>query len=215
MITDIKEELFKSVVELNMEKTIDLCKVALEHGIEAKGILEVLLKGLDEIGKRYERSEYFIPELIAAGELMKEALEILKPHLASKEPGAKRVKMVIGTVEGDIHDIGKNLVITLLLPLGLEIIDLGVDVPAEKFIEAVKIHKPKILGLSALLTTTMPQMKKVIETLKKENLRDTVKVIVGGRPVTPEFAREIGADAYGEDGFSAREIISKWIMEDL
>ncbi|MEM2352182.1 MAG: corrinoid protein [Thermoproteota archaeon] len=205
------EELLRSIIELDMNKVISFSKRALEQGIEAKEVLEVLLKGLDEVGRRYESGEYFLPDLIAAGEIMKEALEILKPHLVSREPSAKKVRMVIGTVAGDIHDIGKNLVITLLLPLGLEVIDLGVDVPAKKFVEAVKTYKPKILGLSALLTTTMPQMKKVIEALIREKIRDAVKIIVGGRPVTPEFAREIGADAYGEDGFSAREIIGKWI----
>lgn len=211
---EIEKELFDSVVELNMDKVASLCKAALEQGIDAERIFNGLTRGLDEVGRKYEKNEYFLAELIAAGELMKTATEILKPHLAVKELSLKRAKMIIGTVEGDIHDIGKNLVIAVVSTLGLDIIDLGVDVPAEKFVEAVKTFKPEILGLSALLTTTMPQMKRVVEALKKERLRDTVKIIVGGRPITQKFAEEIGADAYAKDAFDAREAISKWIFSN-
>jgi corrinoid protein of di/trimethylamine methyltransferase len=208
---DIEKELFESFIELNEERVLKCCKEALEKGIDAERILNILTRALEEIGRRYERGEYFLAELIASGEIMKKATEILRPSLAKEISSMKKVRMVIGTVEGDIHDIGKNLVITIVSSLGIDIIDLGVDVPAEKFVEAVDKFKPKIVGMSALLTTTMNQMKNVIEALKKAGLRDKVKVIVGGRPVTEEFAKEICADAYGEDAFAARKIISEWI----
>lgn len=208
---DIEKELFESFIELSEERVLKCCKEALEKGIDAERILNILTRALEEIGRRYERGEYFLAELIASGEIMKKATEILRPSLAKEILSMKKVRMVIGTVEGDIHDIGKNLVITIVSSLGIDIIDLGIDVPAEKFVEAVDKFKPKIVGMSALLTTTMNQMKNVIEALKKAGLRDKVKVIVGGRPVTEEFAKEIGADAYGEDAFAARKIISEWI----
>jgi len=208
---DIEKELFESFIELSEERVLKCCKEALEKGIDAERILNILTRTLEEIGRRYERGEYFLAELIASGEIMKKATEILRPSLAKEISSMKKVRMVIGTVEGDIHDIGKNLVITIVSSLGIDIIDLGVDVPAEKFVEAVDKFKPKIVGMSALLTTTMNQMKNIIEALKKAGLRDKVKVIVGGRPVTEEFAKEIGADAYGEDAFAARKIISEWM----
>lgn len=208
---DVRREIVQHVVELNLDKTMDLCRVALEKGFGAEEVLNSLIDGLNEVGRRYERKEYFLAELIAAGELMKAATQIIKSHITVKEIQSRRTRMVIGTVEGDIHDIGKNLVIMIVSTLGLDVIDLGVDVPAERFVEAVKWHKPEILGMSALLTTTMPQMKKVIELLKKTGLRKTVKIIIGGRPITQEFATEIGADAYAEDPFKAREIINGWL----
>jgi methylmalonyl-CoA mutase cobalamin-binding domain/chain len=198
---DIEKELFESFIELSEERVLKCCKEALEKGIDAERILNILTRTLEEIGRRYERGEYFLAELIASGEIMKKATEILRPSLAKEISSMKKVRMVIGTVEGDIHDIGKNLVITIVSSLGIDIIDLGVDVPAEKFVEAVDKFKPKIVGMSALLTTTMNQMKNIIEALKKAGLRDKVKVIVGGRPVTEESAKEIGANAYGEGCF--------------
>jgi len=210
---DIEKELFESFVELKEDAVLEYCKKALEMKIEVERILNILTRALEEIGRRYEEGEYFLAELIASGEIMKKVTEILRPKLAEESRSLKKARMVIGTVEGDIHDIGKNLVITIVSSLGIEIVDLGVDVPAKKFVEAVSKFKPKIVGISALLTTTMHQMKKIIEELEKAGLRDKVKIIVGGRPVTQEFAKEIGADAYGEDAFAARKIVSKWISE--
>lgn len=207
----VEKELFESFIELNEEKVLKCCKEALERGINPERVLNILTRALEEIGRKYENGEYFLAELIASGEIMKKATGILKPSLAKEVSGLKKVRMVIGTVEGDIHDIGKNLVITIVSSLGIDIIDLGIDVPAEKFVEAVDKFKPKIVGMSALLTTTMHQMKNVIEALRKAGLRDKIKIIVGGRPVTEEFAEEIGADAYGEDAFAARKIINEWI----
>jgi methylmalonyl-CoA mutase cobalamin-binding domain/chain len=207
---DLKKEIIRSITELDLNNTVNLCKAALEKGFVME-TLNSLTEGMDEIGRRYENGEYFLAELMAAGELMKVVIQMIKPYIIESGVQLGRARMIIGTVEGDIHDIGKNLVITIVSALGLDIIDLGVDVPAERFINSVKQYKPEILGMSALLTTTMPQMRRVIELLEKTGLRDTVKVIIGGRPVTREFAAEIGADAYAEDAFKARKVIIEWL----
>ena len=163
------------------------------------GILinDVMIPAMNEVGKLYEEQEYFVPELLLAGRAMKGALEQIRPLLA--EAGTQPTgRVVIGTVQGDLHDIGKNLVISMLEGAGFEVTDLGVDVPPEKFIDAVRTKSPDILCLSALLTVTMPAMKTTIDALANAGVRHSVKILVGGAPVTREFAKQIGADGYGE-----------------
>lgn len=181
-------------------------KEALDSGVDPLKIVNALSEALEEVGRKYESKEYFLSDLIMAGVLATEATKMLEPHLV--KTGRKTLgKVVIGTVKGDIHDIGKNIVIMMLYANGFEVVDLGVDVQAERFAEAVKKENPEVLGLSALLTSTIHEMRNVIDTLKKEGVRDRVKVIVGGRPVTREFAKEIGADGYGGDAVEAvREV---------
>ena len=178
-------------------------QAALDAGIGADDILQKgLIAGMDIIGEKMESGEMFIPEVLMAGQAMANSVEVLKPLLA--EGGASSAgKIVIGTVKGDLHDIGKNLVVMMLESAGFEVIDLGVDVEPEIFIEAVRDNKPDILGLSALLTTTMPWMKKSVEVINESGLRDSVKILVGGAPVNQAFADEIGADAYAADAGSA------------
>jgi len=161
------------------------------------------------VGNKYEKGECFLPDLIMAGETMKEGLSILKPYLESTRNNSQTGKILIGTVKGDIHDIGKNIVVSLLSGAGFKVYDLGVDVSAEIFVEQVRKNKPDIVAMSALLTTTMPEMKNVIKSLKKSELRDKVKVIVGGAPVSDSFAMEIGADAYAKDAFRGVEICKR------
>jgi corrinoid protein of di/trimethylamine methyltransferase len=166
------------------------------------------------VGTKYEEGDLFIVDLMMAASSMKAAVELLEPHISTEMKEKTSVgKVLIGTVEGDVHDIGKTIVATLLTANGFEVIDLGNEVPTSKFIEKVNELKPDIVGMSALLTTTMLKMKEVIETLEKSNLRDRVKVLVGGAPVTQEFALKIGADAYGKDAEKAvklaRELVSK------
>lgn len=161
-----------------------------------------MTKAMEEVGRRFENHQAFVPELLLAGRAMKGALEVLKPHLsggASSHIG----KIVIGTVKGDLHDIGKNLVASMMEGCGFEVINLGIDISSEKFIQAVKEHKPDILCMSALLTTTMSYMEEVIEALKTAGIRDQVKVMVGGAPVSESFARQIGADGYTENANAA------------
>ncbi|NWF53912.1 MAG: corrinoid protein [Syntrophaceae bacterium] len=184
----------------------------LAKGIQAEEVLKRgMLSAMEVINERFKSGEAFIPEVLLSARAMNEALKVLQPHLAGAEGGEKG-KILIGTVKGDLHDIGKNLVITMLKGVGFETVDLGIDVPAADFIKAVEEHKPRILGLSALLTTTMPQMKAVIDGLKQKGIRDRVKVMVGGAPVNEKFARDIGADGYAPDGAEAVNLARKLLQ---
>lgn len=183
----------------------NLVAQALEEGLAAKDILENgLLAGMSVVGEKFKANEVYVPEVLVAARAMKQGVAILRPHLISEdvEPAGK---VVIGTVAGDMHDIGKNLVAMMLEGKGLEVIDLGVDVASEDFINTAIEQGCKIICLSALLTTTMPNMKAVIDLAKEKGIRDDVKIMVGGAPVTQAFADEIGADAYTVDAASAAE----------
>lgn len=185
---------------------------ALNLGADAAEIVAAMRRGLDEVGERYERGEYFLSELIMAGIIATEIANILKPHL---ETSAKihAGKVVIGTVKGDLHDIGKNIVVAMLSSMGFATIDLGIDVSAESFLEAAKLEKPDIVAMSCLLTVALDEMRRTIEKLDEAGLRRKLKVIVGGRPVSPEFAKEIGADAYGRDAIEAVRIAKDLVEE--
>lgn len=210
---EILARLRDAIVNLDYEGIRDVAKEAIEAGLSPyEAIMEGMAKGMDIVGQKYEQGEYFLAELIMAGETMKEGLSVLEPYMKKGE--IKHIgKVVIGTVEGDLHDIGKNIVITLLTASGFEVVDLGVDVSAEKFVEAVRKHKPDIVAMSALLTTTMVNMEKVVKALEEAGLRDKVKIIVGGAPLTEEFAKQIGADAYGRDAVVGVEICRRWVSE--
>lgn len=185
------------------EKLKELVQSALNTGIPANEILQKgLIAGMDIVGEKMENGDMFIPEVLMAAQAMGISLEILKPLLAEGEASSAG-KVVIGTVKGDLHDIGKNLVIMMMESAGFEVIDLGVDVEPEKFVEAIKENKPNIVGLSALLTTTMPMMKKSVDCIAKAGLRDTLKILIGGAPVNQAFADEIGADGYAPDAGAA------------
>ena len=185
---------------------------ALNQGLSASEILnDALISGMGIIGKKFKNNEVYVPEVLIAARAMHTGLNILKPILA--ETGIEPLgKVVLGTVKGDLHDIGKNLVGMMMIGAGLDVIDVGVDASAEKFVEAVKLHNPKVVALSALLTTTMPQQKVVIEALKAAGLRDNLKIMVGGAPVTHNYAKEIGADAYTADAASAAEVAKQFIV---
>ncbi|HZR21626.1 MAG TPA: corrinoid protein [Verrucomicrobiae bacterium] len=161
-----------------------------------------LVPAMDEVGRRFECNDYFVPELLISARAMKAALELIRPLLKAR--GTKALaRIAIGTVKGDLHDIGKNLVASLLEGGGFEVIDLGVNVPPEKFVASIKEHEATIIAMSALLTTTMPAMRATIEALKQAGLRDRVKVLVGGAPITQKYADEIGADGYSENAVGA------------
>jgi len=179
---------------------------ALSLGLSAQTILdEGLVTAMDIVGKRFKANEIYVPEVLVAARAMHVGMDVLKPLFVKQ--GVKKIgKIVIGTASGDLHDIGKNLVAVMMEGAGFEVIDLGVDISPEKFVDAVRKEKPTFLGMSALLTTTMLSMPKVIDALKEAGLRDNVKVIVGGAPVSHEFAKEIGADGYADDARSAVEI---------
>ncbi|TET09374.1 hypothetical protein E3J84_05165 [Candidatus Aerophobetes bacterium] len=207
------EKMSQSVLQGEIEEAGKLAKKALEMQINPIAVIDKgYAKGMDEVSRLYQAGEYFLPELVAAGEAMKAALKILDPALKRQKTERKMLgRVVLGTVEGDIHDIGKSIVGSMLVATGFEVIDLGVSVSAKKFLEAIKEVKPDILGLSALLTTTTPNQKKVIEALKEAKEHQNVKVMVGGAAVTNKWAVEIGADAYGEDAIAAVTIAKKFV----
>jgi 5-methyltetrahydrofolate--homocysteine methyltransferase len=204
-------QISESLQKGKLKDVKELINKALEEGIPADVILnEGLLAGMDIIGGKFKRNEVYVPEVLIAARAMNAGAEILKPKLV--DLGVKAIgKAIICTVKGDLHDIGKNLVKMMLEGKGLEVIDLGVDVSAEKIVEAVKEHNPQIVALSALLTTTMSDQKTVIDALNEAGLRDKVKVMIGGAPVTQSYADEIGADAYTPDAATCAEVAKEFV----
>jgi len=208
IIDNISEALQKG----KAKDVVALIEQALSEGISAQEILDNgLLRGMSLLGVRFKNNEVFVPEVLIAARALNKGTEALKPKLI--EAGVKPIgKVIICTVKGDLHDIGKNLVRMMLEGAGFEVIDLGVDVDENKIIEAVKEHQPQVLCLSALLTTTMTQQGVVIEALKNAGLRDKVKVMVGGAPVTQSFCESIHADAYSQDAASAAEVAKAFVV---
>ena len=203
------EEFYHALRDVEVAPIEGLVKKALAEGYSAADVLnQGLIGGMSIIGKEFKARDLWVPDVLLAARNMKQGVEILRP-LFSREGQTSKSKIILGTVKGDIHDIGKNLVAIMMSGSGLEVIDLGIDIPVEKFLAAVEEHKPQILGLSALLTTTMLEMQKVIEAVRKSPLPDKPYVIIGGAPVTEAFAREIGADGYGEDAVTAVEVATK------
>lgn len=195
----------------NAQAVRKLTEAALGQGISAETVLnEGLIGAMSRVGEKFKRNEVYVPEVLVAARAMYAGLDIIRPILA--ETGTKAVgKLVIGTVRGDLHDIGKNLVRMMFEGAGFQVVDLGIDVPEDKFIDAVRTERPDLLGMSALLTTTMSAMKTTIEALENAGLRDKVKVIVGGAPVTQHFADAIGADGYAPDASSAVDLAKELI----
>ena len=195
--------LIQAVVEGNHIKSTELANEALKDGFSPQDIVgSGLQAGMRIVGDKFSAGDFFVPEMLLAARAATRAMEVLQPHLSAADiPTLGRV--VIGTVFGDIHDIGKNIVATFLRGAGFEVFGLGINIPVDSFVGAVKEHNPDILGISALLTTTMPAMTDVIKALEAAELRSKVKVVVGGAPVTQHFAEYIGADGYGADGGSA------------
>jgi corrinoid protein of di/trimethylamine methyltransferase len=205
MSDPILSQLTQSVVDGEIEDTVDRARQALESGLDPLTIIDQgLIPGMSIVGQKFSDGEYFLPNLIFSANSMQAAMDFLEPDLRRRQQEVKGAgKVVIGTVQGDIHEIGKSLVGTMLSANGFQVYDLGVDVAPEAFVEKVKETGANMVGLSALLTTTMVVQQEVIDALKKAGLRDQVKVIVGGAPVTKSWAEEIGADGYAEDAISA------------
>jgi corrinoid protein of di/trimethylamine methyltransferase len=204
-------ELYDAILTGNAKKAEEVTKAALAANVNPSELLgKYMIPAMDEVGKRFECNEYFVPELLIAARAMKTALQLLNPKLAAA--GAKAMgRVVIGTVQGDLHDIGKNLVASMLEGGGFEVVDLGVDVPPQKFIDAAKEKDGSIIAMSALLTTTMTQMKAVVKALEEGGIRKKVRVIIGGAPITQQYADEIGADGYGDNASSAVALARKLV----
>jgi len=207
----LNKDIYEAILNGNAKRALEATQAALAAGTEPTAIIQdSMVPAMDEVGKLYQCEEYFVPELLLAGRAMKNAMELLKPLLTAS--GHKMaVRILIGTVKGDLHDIGKNIVASMLEGSGFEVIDLGTDVTPEKFVDAVRERNPHVVCLSALLTVTMPAMKSTIDALENAGVRAGVKVLVGGAPVTSQYAHEIGADGYSDNASGAVSLVKELV----
>ncbi len=210
----IDQEKFHTLISQGKTEEVKrLTQETLERGEPVERILkDGLIQAMERIGVKFKSGEIYIPEVLIAARAMHAGLAVLKPIL-SKSSGSMTGKVIVGTVKGDLHDIGKNLVIMMLEGGGFEVVDLGIDVPPEKFIQAIQDHQPQVMGMSALLTTTIKEMKSVIQEIEKTGLRGKIKIIVGGAPITERFAKDIGADGYARDAASAVDLVKSLLMK--
>ncbi len=207
----MSEKLVKAIADMREKKALKLVRKMVEAGSEPTAILDSAREAMAIVGQRFEEGTYFLPELMLAGEMLSQITEILKPELA-KIPEIKRHgKVLIGTVKGDIHDIGKNIVTFMLDVSGFEVLDLGVDVPPERFVEAIRDFGPQVIGLSGFLTLAFDAMKDVITAIETAGLRDGVKIMIGGGQVNEEIQRYAGADAYGRDAMAGVSLAREWV----
>lgn len=208
------EAMANAVIAGDEEKVADLTQKAVDEGLDPLNIIdEGLMNGMNVVGQRFKAAEMFIPEVLMSAKVMNAGMNIVRPLIVGGEVPSKG-KVLLGTVKGDLHEIGKKLVGMIMESSGLIVEDLGIDIAPEQFAEAIKEKKPDILGMSALLTTTMLAMKDTIEVLKEEGLRDSVKILVGGAPVSSDFAREIGADGWAPDAVSAKDLVLKLLGQN-
>lgn len=204
-------DLAQSVIEGSVDQVKAQVQFLITSGTDPLEIInQGLIAGMNVVGSRFKAGDMFVPEVLMCARTMSAGVELVKPLLADQAIQSQG-KVLLGTVKGDLHDIGKNLVAMMMESGGLEVINLGIDIPPEKFVEAVRDHNPDIVAMSALLTTTMPSMKETIELLVEEGLRDKVKIIVGGAPVSKEFANSIGADGYAPDAASATDLCKELV----
>ena len=207
----MSKKLVNAIADMKEEEALKLVREMVEGGSDPLAILDAARKAVDIVGQRYEEGTYFLPELILAGEMLTQITDMVKPELA-KMPEVKRLgKVLMGTVAGDIHDIGKNIVSFMLDVNGFDVLDLGVDVPAQKFVEAIRDFQPQVVGLSGFLALAYDAMKETVEAIKKADLRDTVKIMVGGGQVSDEVRKYTGADAYGKDAMAGVSLAKEWV----
>jgi methanogenic corrinoid protein MtbC1 len=207
------KELVELVSNLKEEDVLEFVRKKLEKGVEPLEILADTREGLRIVGERFSCGNYFIPELVFSGEIVKQVTRLVEPYLkgGKEEQGKRKGKVIIGTVKGDIHDIGKNMVVFLLDVNGYEVFDLGIDVPVEKFVQAIKENGSKIVGLSGFLSLAFGSMKETIEAIKKAGFRDRVKIMIGGGQIDEQIMKHTGADAYGLDAMAAVKLADQWI----
>jgi len=207
----VLDDLKQSVIDMEVDKATELTQKALDEGLDAEKVLnEALVPAMDAVGDQYEKGERYVPEMLLSAQAMKGGMQLLRPLLA--ESGVEpKGRIVIGTVEGDLHDIGQNLVSMMLEGAGFEVTNLGAETPADEFVSSVKDNRADILGLSALLTTTMTHMPEVIDALKEDGVRENLQVMIGGAPVSQDYADEIGADGYASDASSAVKLAEQLI----
>lgn len=210
LMPTLTDELVNAVADLQEETALKLIEQRLETGTDPIDIMNKCKEGMAIVGQRFEESEYFLPELILSGEIFKKIMDLVLPKFEGKRDETAG-KVLIGTVEGDIHDIGKNIVIFMLQANGFEVVDIGVDQTPEMFVEKIREISPSVVGMSALITTAHAAMKRTVEAITDAGLRDTIKIMIGGGQVNQDVLNLVGADAYGQDAFEAVELCRKWI----
>jgi methanogenic corrinoid protein MtbC1 len=207
----MSEKLVNAIADMKEQDALKLAREMVEGGSDPMAILDAAREAMGIVGQRYEEGSYFLPELILAGVMLNQIAEMVKPKLA-KGPEVKRHgKVVMGTVEGDIHDIGKDIVVFMLDVNGFEVLDLGIDVPAQKFVEAIEDFQPQVVGLSGFLTLAFDSMKDTVEAIKEAGLRDKVKIMIGGGQISDEIRKHTGADAYGKDAMAGVSLAKGWV----
>jgi methanogenic corrinoid protein MtbC1 len=207
----MSKKLIDAITEMREEDALKITRDMLDAGTSPLEILDTCRKGLDTIGKRFEQGTYFLPELMLAGEMMRQITELVKPKLAEMPERKRHGKVLIGTVEGDIHDIGKNIVSFMLDVNGFEVRDLGVDVPSQKFVDAIRDFQPQVVALSGFLTLSFEAMKNTVAAIKSAGLRDKVKIMIGGGQINEEVNEYAGADGYGKDAVAGISLAKKWV----
>jgi 5-methyltetrahydrofolate--homocysteine methyltransferase len=207
----MSQQLIDAIADMREGDALALVNEMVDGGVKAFAILNDVKAAMDIIGQRYEVGEYFLPELMLAGEMMNQIMAIVKPGLGEAAEEESLGKVVIGTVKGDIHDIGKDIVTFMLKVSGFDVLDLGVDVPVQKFVDAIKEFQPQVVGLSGFLTLTFDQMKATVEAIEKAGLRDQVKIMIGGGQMDDAVRDFVGADAYGKDAMAAVKLAKGWV----
>ena len=204
-------ELAKLLLELKEPEALEFVQKALAKGADPVALLGEAREGMNKVGQRFASGSYFIPDLVFSGEILKGIVKMLEPHLKTGKEQKRLGKVIIGTVAGDIHDIGKDLVVFMMDVNGFEVLDLGIDVPAQKFVDAIKQSGSKVIGLSGFLTLAFESMKQTVDAIKKAGLRDQVKIMIGGGQIDEQVRHFAGADAYGKDAMEAVELAKSWI----
>jgi methanogenic corrinoid protein MtbC1 len=207
----MSEKLVNAIADMREEEALKLVKEMVEGGSEPMAILESAREAMTIVGRRYDEGTYFLPELILAGEILNEITDVIKPELAKLPTIERHGKVLIGTVKGDIHDIGKNIVSFMLDVNGFDVLDLGVDVSPQKFVEAIRDFQPQVVGLSGFLTLAFDVMKETVEAINTAGVRDGVKIMIGGGQVSEEIRQYAGADAYGKDAMAGVSLAKKWV----
>jgi methanogenic corrinoid protein MtbC1 len=206
------DKLVDALADIREDEAMEIAQGYLDQGLDPRQVLEFARQAMDVVGKRFAEGVYFLPELVMAGEMMNQIGDMVKPRLAAAGPAAKkRGKVLIGTVKGDIHDIGKNIVTFMLDVNGFEVKDLGIDVPEATFVAEIGAFKPQVVGLSGFLTLAYESMKEAVEAIAAAGLRDKVQIMIGGGQITDEVVRYVGADAYGKDAMAAVTLVNGWI----
>jgi len=205
-------ELIDALVSMKEKEAVDMARNLLDGGKDPVNILNACKKAMDTVGERFEKEEYFLPELILAGEILKQISEFVKPKLKDETQTERLGKVIIGTVEGDIHDIGKDIVVFMLDVSGFEVLDLGIDVPPQKFVDAIKDFQPAVVGLSGFLTMTFDSMKATVDAIAEAGFRENIKIMIGGGQIDDEVRQHTGADAYGINAMDAVNLSKQWVL---